>query len=61
MTDNSWGIMNFHRGQYELLLYIACVHVMLLIALNFDKFELSALVQAASTEDLLVALQLPLL
>lgn len=61
MTDSSWGIMHFHRGQYELLLYIACVHVMLWIALNFDTFELSALVQAASTEDLLVALQLPLL
>lgn len=53
--------MNFHRGQYELLLYIACVHVMLWIALNFDMFELSALIQAASTEDLLVALQVPLL
>lgn len=56
MTDSSWGIMNFHRGQYELLLYIACVDAMLWIALNFDAFELSALIHAASTKDLLVVL-----
>lgn len=59
ITDRSWGIMNFHRDQYELL--IICVPAMLWIVLNCDAFELSALIHTASMEDLLVALQLALL
>lgn len=56
ITDRSY---KFSRDQYELL--IICVPAMLWIVLNCDAFELSALIHAASMEDLLVALQLALL